>query len=168
MFKKSNIDYYNNGQIKSIVYLLVNTENENEEKVKQQQFIHTDDDNTPAVIEYYENGSVEREMYLQNGFLHTNDNDKPAVIEYYPLNDESKNNEGKIDKGNIKHISYWKNNMLHRDGGLPAYIEYYYNGNLKHQSYWINDEVQNIDENKPAIIEYSPVSQLKHEYYVKK
>jgi len=105
----------------------------------------------PAIIEYYQNGSVKNEFYFINHCRHR-EGDKPSCITYYP-SECGKN-------GNIKHESYYIYNVICRNADKPAYIDYYpsecgENGNVKYEEYYNNDGDHYREGDKPNQIEYS-------------
>lgn len=83
----------------------------------------------PAVIYYYLNGNIAKELYYKEGKLHREDG--PAAIKY--------NMNGIIDR-----IQFFKNNKLHNDNG-PANIVFDCNGEVKRISYIKNDCWHNED-----------------------
>ena len=48
------------------------------------------------------------------------------------------------NNGNIKSISYYVNNKLHRLDG-PAYISYYENGNIEYEGYYVHGKRHRLD-----------------------
>jgi len=76
----------------------------------------------PAVIYYYENGSVWHESYYINNKLHKEDG--PAAIWYYRY-------------GSVWREYYYINDKCHRIDG-PAAIWYYKDGSVESEEYYIN------------------------------
>ena len=75
------------------------------------------------------------------------ENDEPSVIAYYK-------------NGNIMYEDWYRNGNRHRDGDLPAYIEYYDNkGLIYFKSWWKNNE-KHRDGDKPAYIQYDSDSKI--------
>ena len=80
----------------------------------------------PAIIKYYEDGSIELEEYYFEGKLHRPPTDGPAIIWY----DKSSNIMGE---------SYYIKGKLHRFGG-PACVWYNDDGKIFHEEYWLDDK----------------------------
>jgi antitoxin component YwqK of YwqJK toxin-antitoxin module len=133
----TNIDYYENGKIKS-KHWIVNGNRHNE--------------NGPAIIWYYENGKIKSQIWYVNGILH-NENE-PSHIHYYEngkiksqiwrINEKRHNENGPAfisyyENGQIKY-QYWCTNGLFQNENGPSYIDYYENGQIQSQEWYINGE----------------------------
>ena len=166
LFKPKKIFFYKDGVLQNIKHISYGLKN-----VKI--IIHYYDDNVlhrknkPAIIEYYYNGNIEKEIYYNNGKIHRKNG--PAIILYHRCGVDNKNE-----------VFYYCNDELHREDG-PARIkyfdnkvtleEYYYHGKLHREDgpaiicnslndgktikkkYYKNDRLHN--DNGPAIIEYN-------------
>jgi len=102
--------------------------------------LHNENDK-PAFIYYYPDGSLKEVKYFKENELHR-EGDKPAWIKYYP-------------SGNIESEKYMHNHFLHREGDKPAWIKYYPSGNIQFEEYRILHRFYKREENRPNIIEYS-------------
>lgn len=99
-------------------------------------------DNIGCQVSFYENGNKKKELWHVDDVIHSDD--YPAVIEYYENQNggikkkrESWYNEGVL----IRTVFYYENDKIqkeswhdedkkfHREGDLPAVVEYYENGN---------------------------------------
>lgn len=75
---KINYEYYKNGNIKKKSYKYLLPEYNNTEYV-----LHSINNETPAIIEYYESGNKKVEHYIDYYYKYHRSKDKPAYIEYY-------------------------------------------------------------------------------------
>ena len=109
------VEYYDNGNIKSIKYYkdMGNTRN------SLRWVLHREDG--AAKIEYYENGNIDFEGYYINGKEHR---DIGASSIYYKKD------------GSISYKNYCKNGKLHREDG--AALIFYQNDDII-SKYYIND-----------------------------
>ena len=98
----------------------------------------------PAIINYYENGQIEKEEYYINGLLYRENG--PSIVRYYRNGDKAE-----------EHWSY--------ENGIKKQTSLYYrNGNLKCQFYFNNkNELSKLDG--PAIIRYSENGSIESEEY---
>ena len=94
----------------------------------------------PTHIQYYENGSIYTEKYIEHNKLHRDIG--PAFIIYYK-------------DGSIISEGYYENDKRHRCSDIgPAYIEYYENRSVKNYAFYENaikldktldeDELENL------------------------
>lgn len=146
---------------------------------------HREEDK-PAIIQYYEDGSVKCEFYYKNGKRHR-DNGPASIIyvngnvigrayfkygnlkqELFMSNGVAHNEDGPAEisyyeNGNIKSEIYYCNNKKHREDG-PAEISYYENGNIQFESYYFQHLLHR--EDGPAFTEYNnDGSILEQTYY---
>jgi antitoxin component YwqK of YwqJK toxin-antitoxin module len=68
--------------------------------------------------------------------------------------------------GNVESKEYYKNGVLHRDGDLPAVINYRKNGIVNYKHYY-DDGKLNRDGDLPAVLTYHPEGTLAYEGYYK-
>lgn len=71
---------------------------------------HCDDNDKPAFVIYFPNGSIQCELYYKNGKVHRDD-DKPARIEYY-------------GNGTLKREFYYIEDRVERINLKPTIVDY--------------------------------------------
>jgi antitoxin component YwqK of YwqJK toxin-antitoxin module len=98
-------------------------------------------------IEYYPDGSIEREVYSVNGEIHREDG--PALISY-------------SEDGSIAHEEYYINGEIHREDG-PALILYHEDGSIAHEEYRVKGKMHR--EDGPADIAYDEDGSIRREEY---
>lgn len=91
----------------------------------------------PAVIKYFENGSIKEKVWFYNGKYHRCK--VPAFFKYF-------------ENGNIENEEWYKNNECHRIDG-PATTHYYDNGFSVLMIWRYRNKKHNINDN-PAQIRY--------------
>jgi antitoxin component YwqK of YwqJK toxin-antitoxin module len=139
--------------------------------------LHSPNKETPALISYFDNGSLRSESYYINGEYHRKDG--PATIEYYRdasihsqlfyVNGKRHREDGPAHiyyntDGSISYKEYYINNELHREDG-PAIVEYYPNDFIRYEGYYINGKLHR--EDGPACIYYFEDGQMRvQEYYL--
>lgn len=93
--------------------------------------LHRDDG--PAVVSYYDDGSVRTEWWFKHGKIHRigdHITNTPAVTKY--------------DKGgNVEERTWYREGKKYRDDG-PTCIKYHKNGNMSEQQWSENDIISNI------------------------
>jgi hypothetical protein len=109
--------------------------------------LHRDEDE-PAIIHHYHDGSCMKKVWYQNGKKHR-DGDEPAEINY--------------DSSLLK--IWYKNGKRHRDNDLPAIIRQETNGKLYYEEWYQNDKLHRPIENGPAIKKYDYYGKLVSELY---
>ncbi len=118
----------------------------------------------PAYISYYsESGKIEEEIWYKEGNYHR-DGDKPYAIQYYPSGEKRREtwclpNKYIIDydyngKKNRERWFSSKNYKLHREGDLPAMIEYSYRDDVIKTESWFKNGELHRDNKKPIIVRY--------------
>lgn len=187
--KTDRLETLVNGEI-IVSYVIKNYINNTISKIEHfndKNELHREEDQ-PAYIYYYRNGTKELEIWYQNGKKHRED--QPAVIgyhingkkslEYWYLDDKlhsplGRDKPASIDyrkDGTISSEHWYKNGKLHRDEDKPAIIEnfrycdimcsqYWYQNGKLHRNYSSFPE----EELKPAIIIYCRDNFTKTEYY---
>jgi len=120
--------------------------------------LHTQNDDFPANIHYYQNGNPVSEEWCFYGQLYR-DNDKPARIKYH-YNGVIQSKEWFGNKNYVLNTNndndycfYDDSNLLYRDNDKPARIEYFITGNVQMKEWWKNG--RHRDNNKPAVIYYN-------------
>lgn len=128
------------------------------EKYGVEGITHRNNDKGPAIIEYYEDGTIKKEIYMEENRIHIDLVNKPSVISYYPngfIKSEKfmiknfyfrKNKPTKIKyrpniKGRIMCESYLTpDGKLHRENG-PAFISYDINGKIASELFYKNNKL---------------------------
>jgi hypothetical protein len=105
-------------------------------------FIRQHHDIHPAIIRYYADGSILVKYWFILGAIHNNEVGAPAHIAY------RKNGEVAIE-------GWYHHGVMHRDGNLPALIEYGRNGNISRVLFYtggqISQEILNEDGSGPEL-----------------
>ncbi len=101
---------------------------------------HREDDG-PAVKRYYSDGTLFSEAWYRSGVKHRDDDDMPAVKRY------------SLDGTAVKYEEWYCNGETHRDGDLPAVKYYHSDGALAYEA-WYRSGVEYRDGDLPAWIGY--------------
>ena len=114
--------------------------------------LHREND-LPALINYYKNGSIQIEEWWINGLRSRDrENDLPALIWYYNTVDNEIVDNNGVI-GNVEEEEWFKNGKYHRENDLPAIIHYHENGIVKYEEWFTNGLRSRCRDNDlPAII----------------
>lgn len=112
------IEFYQNGKVKKLMYLV---------RVVFQRDQY-DGKDQPVILTFYENGDIYKKEYMFNYARYRepiNGIDQPAILEYYPGN-------------KIKKLIYYYEGKIHRENG-PAIVEYNIEGDITSEEYYFEN-----------------------------
>lgn len=118
-------------------------------EIIDKEVLHREDG--PAYSYYYDQNENKKKKYEAFFLFGKRDKlDGPSTIEYHP-------------DGSLKDEQWYKNDVIHRDGGLPAWREWDENGVLRVERYMVNGLYHR--DGGPAYITYDENGVVKEQIF---